>query len=193
VSEPVHAYPNALLNDTSLPIQISNIDTLNLDIQWNYDVGSVASTTMDLNALSSSNLNANIAVDMFFSDDKDKANNSTLATHEVMVWLGKFGAATQPLGFKDTPTMQYIIGATQFSLYNAANSQGQQVFTWVAQENTTQFDGDVAPLLKQLSTITGGPTAQTYLGYFAFGSEILYATGNMTFSVPKMALEVNGS
>jgi len=193
LTEPVHAYPNAKLNDTAFPIQVSNINTLTMDIEWNYAVGDIASTSTDLGALSTANLNANIAVDLFLSDDKIKAENSTLATHEVMVWLGKFGAATQPLGYSPTPTMQYIIGATQFSLYNGVNSAGQQVFTWVASQNTTQFNGDVSPLIKQLSTITGGPTDQTYLGYYAFGSEVFYATGNMTLSVPKMGLEVNGS
>lgn len=77
-------------------------------------------------------------------------------------------------------------------LYYGTNGVGQNVFTWLAAENTTSFQGDVKQLITQLSTVPGGPTGQTYLGYFAFGSEIFYAGGNMTFSVPKLSLSVNG-
>jgi len=140
------------------------------------------------------NLNANAAVDMFLSDDGTKAESSVDATHEVMIWLGRFGPSTIPLGFewglapKDTATINRV----QFSLYYGTNGVGQNVFTWLAADNTTSFKGDVKQLITQLSTVPGGPTAQTYLGYFAFGSEIFYAGSNMTFSVPKLSLAVNG-
>jgi hypothetical protein len=45
-------------------------------------------------------MNANVAVDMFFDANKDTSSKSTKAAHEVMVWLGMFGPATQPIGFQ---------------------------------------------------------------------------------------------
>jgi hypothetical protein len=78
-------------------------------------------------------------------------------------------------------------------LYAAQNTQGQYVFTWYATNNTATFTGDITPFFSALSTYKGAPTSDSYLGYVAFGSEIFYATGgNMTFSVPKMSLSING-
>jgi hypothetical protein len=77
-------------------------------------------------------------------------------------------------------------------LYYGTNGVGQNVFTWLASDNTTSFQGDVSPLITRLANVPGGPTGVTYLGYVAFGTEIFYAGQNMTFSVPKMALAING-
>jgi hypothetical protein len=106
----VHAFPNAKLNDTAFPIQVQNLQSLTLDVQWNYAVGNDPSDTTDLDALTAANLNCNVAVDMFLSEDETKAENSTLASYEVMVWLGRFGPSTQPLGFTTTPALQQQAG-----------------------------------------------------------------------------------
>jgi len=45
-------------------------------------------------------MNANVAIDMFFDSSKSSSSETTKADHEVMVWLGMFGPATQPIGFK---------------------------------------------------------------------------------------------
>lgn len=109
----MHAYPNALLNDTALPVQVSTLNNLTIDLQWNY-AQTKAETALDINSLMAGNLNANAAVDMFLSDDKTKAENATEATHEVMIWLGRFGLSTIPLGFtwgeapKDTVTIDNV-------------------------------------------------------------------------------------
>jgi len=62
----VHAFPNAKLN-ASLPVQLSKIATLPLDVSWTYAKGNTAAkagatVTSDLVDAS---LNANVAVDMF--------------------------------------------------------------------------------------------------------------------------------
>jgi len=67
------------------------------------------------------------------------------------------------------------------------------VFTWLAPQNTTSFTGDISPLITALSTNPKGPSSQAYLGYYAFGTEAFYSGGNVTLSVPKLALEVNGN
>lgn len=75
------------------------------------------------------------------------------------------------------------------NLYYGDNASGQRVFTWLANKNTTEFTGDLSPLVTSLATKTG-PTANSYIGYMAFGSEALYSINNVTFNVPKLELEV---
>jgi hypothetical protein len=104
----VHAFPNALLNDTALPIQLGSLANLTMDIEWTYAVGSVAAKTSDDNALNTASLQANAAVDMFLSDDATKANSSTLATHEVMIWLGVYGDSARPLGYPTITATEII-------------------------------------------------------------------------------------
>lgn len=66
---------------------------------WAYAPGSRISTVTDYNGLAKDDVNANVCVDMFLSSNKNDATSTTKSTHEVMVWLGRFGAATDPLGF----------------------------------------------------------------------------------------------
>jgi len=111
--EPVHAFPNAKLNTNALPNQVSNISSLILDVSWTYAAGDDAATEVDPSSLSADNLNANVAVDMFLSDDQATSGDPSNASHEVMVWLGQYGLATQPLGM-DTGvvTTQSVNGTT---------------------------------------------------------------------------------
>jgi len=106
----VHAFPNALLNDTSLPIQLGSLTNLTLDVKWTYAAGDVAADTSDDAALLAANLQANAAIDMFLSADQTTANSSTLATHEVMIWLGVYGNSARPLGFPTITATETING-----------------------------------------------------------------------------------
>jgi hypothetical protein len=100
--EPVHAFPNAKLNSTALPVQLASVSSLNVDVKWSYSEGNKTNAAgLDESAMTAAGLNANVAVDMFLSSDKSKAESTTDASHEVMVWMGQFGLATQPLGFAD--------------------------------------------------------------------------------------------
>jgi hypothetical protein len=47
----------------------------------------------------STDLNANVAIDLFLDSDKQTSSVTTKAAHEVMLWLGMFGPATQPIGY----------------------------------------------------------------------------------------------
>jgi hypothetical protein len=95
----VHAFPNALLNDTALPMQLSQLTNMTLDVKWTYAVGNLPADTSDDAALANANLQANAAVDMFLSSTASTADNSTLASHEVMIWLGVYGDSARPLGY----------------------------------------------------------------------------------------------
>jgi len=61
------------------------------------------------------------------------------------------------------------------------------VHTWIADSNTTEFNGDVSPLLFQLAD-NGGPGPDDNLGYVAFGSETWYSFENVTFYVPRLVM-----
>lgn len=190
---PVHAFPNAQLITAALPLKISEVQNLFVDVDWTYAIGDDPAAVADEDSLVAGNLNCNVAVDMFFDSNSGKANNETIASHEVMVWLGQYGLATQPLGLSSTPADTASVNGTTFNLYHGANQQGQQVFTWIADGNQTTFVGDVSPLVKRLANIENGPPSNTYMGYMAFGSETLYASaGNVTFSVSQLTLEING-
>lgn len=63
------------------------------------------------------------------------------------------------------------------------------MFTWLANGNTTDFEGDVNQLMQRLEGF-GGPTSADHLGYLAFGSEALYSTANVTLSVSELAIDL---
>jgi len=134
-----------------------------------------------------------VCVDMFLSNDQQQAQDSAKASHEVMVWFGKFGAATQPLGFGSTVALTESINGTTFNLYFAANGVGQQVFTWVAADNTTTFAGDLSPLIRKLSTLSTGQLVWPTWRLLCFRKRNPLRNGNMTFSVQRLDLDVNRS
>lgn len=74
-------------------------------------------------------------------------------------------------------------------LYAGGNAIGQKVFTWLAESNTTVFNGDVFPLVDKLAD-NGGPAGTAYLGYFAFGTEALYSFENVTFYCPFLTMDI---
>jgi hypothetical protein len=49
------------------------------------------------------------------------------------------------------------------------------------------------PLLTKSATLANGPSMDSYLGYYAFGSEAFYSNGNVTFSVLKLDMDVTTS
>jgi Glycosyl hydrolase family 12 len=80
-------------------------------------------------------------------------------------------------------------------LYYGTNTETQQeVFTWLATGNPTSFNADVSGMIKGLQDATGAnaPGNNVYFGYAAFGSETFYSGTNVTFSVPRFALSING-
>lgn len=95
---PVHAFPNAKLDISALPIQLSSFTSLDVDVDWHYAVGNDNKTVSTSSELSAGGLNANVCVDMFFGATSAQSSSTTTSTYEVMVWLGQYGAATQPIG-----------------------------------------------------------------------------------------------
>ncbi|OCL02672.1 glycoside hydrolase family 12 protein, partial [Glonium stellatum] len=187
---PVHAFPNAklLLPDT-IPVQLSNLSSLTLDVEWTYGLGNYAHNETNNTAIAAGGVNANVAVDMFLANDRDNSTSTSDAAYEVMVWLGRWGDATDPIGLFNGSRATHDANGTVFDLYYGDNDLGQRVFTWVAQQNVTAFTGDIGPLLQRLSNFSG-PGEEAYLGYLAFGSEVLYSFENATIYVPKLEMDV---
>jgi hypothetical protein len=190
-TEPVHAFPNAELNLPSvIPVQLSTMTGLKVNTNWTYGLGDSIAPTNDDAALSAETLNANVCVDMFADPDATNAQNTTSAAYEIMVWLGRWGTATLPIGWLEGERLILTVSdGTSFGLFYGDNSLGQKVFTWVAHGNTTTFNADIYPLLGQLGQF-GGPAQTDHLGYVAFGSETLYSLQNVTFAVPGLAMDL---
>jgi hypothetical protein len=190
-TEPVHAFPNAKLDLPGLiPVQLSSMKGLNINTNWTYGVGDSRAASNDDATLSAENLNANVCVDMFVDADATSSQSTTTAAYEIMVWLGRWGTATLPIGWLEGERLILTVSdGTSFGLFFGANSLGQKVFTWVAHGNTTSFNADIYPLLGELSQF-GGPAQTDHLGYVAFGSEALYSLQNVTFAVPGLEMDL---
>ena len=86
----VHAYPNANLSSSLLPLRLTNLSSLDVDLEWSYKKA-------DSGKLADGALTANVAMDLFLDPDPSKAKSGGEASFEVMVWVGDFGQ--HPIGF----------------------------------------------------------------------------------------------
>lgn len=93
----MHAYTN-LLVEKVLPLSLGEISEINLDLHWTYGLGDTVAQSTNNATMKANEVQTNVAVDMFFDADKMKAQNSSSAKFEVMVWFATFGDETQPLG-----------------------------------------------------------------------------------------------
>ncbi|CRG91976.1 hypothetical protein PISL3812_09030 [Talaromyces islandicus] len=196
-TQPVHAFPNIMVEGDTLPVVLQDLDTVHMDVEWTYGVGNKPSPTTDEAALNTENLNANVAIDMFLDSDKTTSSNSSQAKFEIMIWFAKFGASTDPIGYDATKAKNGVVttttvNGTDFDLYYGHNSQGQTVLTYICSETTGTFNGDLQALLTRPTALTASqfPAETDYLGHFSFGSEAFYSTKNVTFSVSNFAIDM---
>lgn len=100
---PVHAFANSKVEGTVFPDQLSTMNQLVVDLEWDYYMTDQNQTRFA--GLEAQNVNANVAIDMFMDTDKSRSTNEYAdkkqpAKAEVMVWLGAIGPSTQPVGTK---------------------------------------------------------------------------------------------
>ncbi|KAK6383579.1 uncharacterized protein PV06_01020 [Exophiala oligosperma] len=190
-TQPVHAFPNIQIDPSNnvLPVEISTVAAINISTEWHYGVGSVVPTSTDGTELTSIELNANVAIDMFIDSNQHAATSTKDAKYEVMIWLADFGASTQPIGLEQGSRKTVVIGGTTFDLYFGVNGLQQTVLTWVASGMVQSISADFKPLLEDLTSV-GGPSTTDYLGYLAFGSEALWSSQNVTFSNPTLNMDI---
>ncbi|KAF1848128.1 glycoside hydrolase family 12 protein [Cucurbitaria berberidis CBS 394.84] len=189
----VHAYPNINFNPIQHdPILISNLFSIDVKVSWSMRLKSSSMLSVfDTDGLAVVNAKTNVALDIFFDPEVEKAVNTTAPRYEVMVWIGKFGTIL-PIGASSTIRANRLhkqkIGKESFTLYQGPNDNGQYVFTWVAGSNKTYFEGDVSPLVHYLWR-HGMILAANYIGVIQFGTEQKHAMSNVTFSVDRFALD----
>lgn len=97
-----------------MPIQLSALSGLTLDVEWTYQAGALApqQTALDNADVTAAQLNANVCVDMFLAADQGNSESTTDSDYEVMVWLGQFGDSVQPLGYGGAPLETKLIDGT---------------------------------------------------------------------------------
>ena len=200
-TQPVHAFPNIKLNaddETEIPLKISDVGQIAVDVEWYYGTGNGDPTTVDIAALTNVNAATNVAIDMFLDTNEKSSTDPEKAEFEVMVWLAAFGSATEPIGLAEGSKASEVINGVTFNLYYGKNGLGQTVLTWMVPAGTiaNNFNGDLSPLVKyDFSTLTlpadiPYPKPNAWLGYIGLGSEALSATQNVTLSVPKLSMEI---
>lgn len=174
------------------PTAIHSIDTMNVDVEWTYGLGTKAVNATDIPGLTAALVNTNVAIDMFLDADKIKSQSSTDAKFEVMVWLCTIGTATQPIGYAQGAITSQIVNGTTFNMYFGQNGLGQYVLTWVAAQAVEKFIGDISPLLTTIPSLgqTEYPAASDYLGYMGLGSEALWTPQQVTFDVSHLTMDV---
>jgi hypothetical protein len=202
-TQPVHAFPNIKLNadsNTDIPLQISAVQNVEVDIEWYYGAGDTDPTTIDIASLTAAEANTNVAIDMFLDNNEGNSKDPEKAQYEMMVWLAAFGTATQPIGYP-TVVATEVINTVTFNLYYGKNGLGQTVMTWMVPAGTiaNQFYGDLSPLVKydyssiaSLPASNPPPSSSAYLGYIGLGSEAYWSGQNVTLAVHKLSMDVRG-
>ncbi|KAH0593790.1 hypothetical protein MHUMG1_08541 [Metarhizium humberi] len=195
----VHAFPNAKVDSKNFPVQIGSVSKFEFDVEWSLSLKNDTREEVTDADVTTNQINANVAIDMFMDKDSTKAEDSEKAGFEVMVWFADFGTDAWPLGKTNTPDKGLVKSQTlegvEFELYSGLNSQSQMVLSWVATKPTTTFKGDLKPLMDTIFAMNNAnyPQKTDYLGYLAFGQEAYSSTANVTFSVPSLAVDIETS
>ncbi|KAK5954548.1 hypothetical protein OHC33_004270 [Knufia fluminis] len=187
----VKGFPYMKLDPERLPTQLWNVSTLQFSGKWSTLVEGTEDQSPEEQAVAYDNvgLKTNAAIDMFLSDD---ATNSTGlgAPIEIMIWLW-YVPAIIPLGYTEsTPDIDTVeVGGTSFSLYHGWNAQGQNVFSWLPQQNLTSTNDDFSPLLTYIWK-KGLLSGALYLGQVEFGTEVMHAGLTTTFQASDYELKL---
>ncbi|KAF2134969.1 glycoside hydrolase family 12 protein [Dothidotthia symphoricarpi CBS 119687] len=196
----VRAYPHIQFESDLLPLTFANISSLNFTLKWAMSpVSLIASASDDPtthpndDALEAINVEANVVADLFADADMVVSQQSANQTYEIMVWFGRFGSASKPIGMDDRGQMAITasVGGFNFTLYNGTNGNGQSVFSWVSPSILTSFSGDMSPFLHQLARYGLIPW-DTYLGVVQFGTETFYSNSKVKFACKNFQAALGG-
>jgi len=187
----VKAFPYIKVDPSRMPVQLWNVSTLDFSGKWSMLVQGTENASSHDQAVAYDNigLKANVAIDMFLSDNI--TNSTGLGSPvEVMIWLW-YVPAILPLGHSEsTPDIDTVaIAGTNFSLYHGWNAQGQDVFSWLPHQNLTSTNADYSPLLKYIWN-KGLLSGALYLGQLEFGTEVMHAGLSTTFSASDYSLQL---
>lgn len=90
-----------MVESSDIPVQLSKIQSLNVDIAWTMGPGDVPVASTVQADLDTAYVKANVAFDVFLDPNSKNAGDPTKAGYEFMVWLASYGG-TQPLGWATT-------------------------------------------------------------------------------------------
>lgn len=199
----VHSFPNIKLNSNILPLQLSNLSSLNISASWTM----APSNSKQGTDLASIETAANVIIDMFLDPNSTIANSTTLPQYEVMVWIAAFDGKL-PIGYSSSmknPPKQILGGIELYAslnyfcvsllsksstLYMGQNSNGQYVYSWLAPGNIYDFNEDISLLLHYLWRHKYIDESN-FLGTVQFGTETFHSTSNVTFSTQNFNLSVH--
>ncbi|KAF6809298.1 glycosyl transferase [Colletotrichum plurivorum] len=187
----VKGFPYLKAHPARLPVQLWNVSRLQFTADWKTYVAGKENASPDEAAklFDDIGLHANVAIDMFLSDDI--ANSTGLnAPLEIMIWPW-WVPTVKPLGWAEsTPDKDtVVVDGTPFSLYHGWNDGGQHVFSWLARKNLTSADADFSPLLKYIWQ-KGMLSGALYLGQLELGTEIKHAGAEVHFEVSNYNLSI---
>jgi hypothetical protein len=94
----IHAFPQATLQDTALPLPIIDLGQLVLDFVWTMGIGDANSPSTSELRLDAQQVNSSVALDMYMDADKTKAAEGGEAAFEMIIFFANFGLQ-DPVGF----------------------------------------------------------------------------------------------
>ncbi|KAK2596113.1 hypothetical protein QQS21_006460 [Conoideocrella luteorostrata] len=197
----VRAYPNALVKNKNLPVQLGRINKFELDVEWHFSSKNDSVVEISRDHAIEKDVSANVAIDMFLDKEASKSGSSEKAAFEVMVWFADYGKTAWPIGkhsVDDRGESAVKLNGTEFRLFTGRNTntkREQLVFTWLATQNTNKFNGSLLPLMNAIFAKGNAtwPQKTDYLGHFAFGQEAYQSSENVTFSVPQLVVDIESS
>lgn len=149
----VKSYTNVVSSGTSCA-QLSAIDSLPTTFDWSY---------------SGTDIRANVAYDTFLGSSCSGTN-----AYEVMVWLADYGGV-DPLsnsGYPPTPSASPTIDGVAWNLIIGTSTDGTfTVYSFVAQETTNSFSGNLMDFYHWLET-NEGLSSDSYVQAISAGSEV---------------------
>lgn len=200
-----HAFPQATLQDTALPITLLDLGALELVFSWTMGIGDEAAPSTSVRRLESQAVNATVALDLFLDADPVIAGQGGKAAFEMLILFASYGLQ-DPIGFgngSNTIAAHTTAAGNDFDLYAGKNDNLQNVFTWVASDpnGITDFNGDISPLFNVVLNLASTaknfaeldvtlPIFGDYLGYVGFGSQTYSSIGHVTFAVPKLGIDL---
>lgn len=94
----IHAFPQASLSDTALPITLEDLGELNLNFSWTMGIGNDNAPATSTRRLFAQEVNASVALDMYIDASQVKAADAGKAGFEMIIFFASYGLQT-PVGF----------------------------------------------------------------------------------------------
>jgi xyloglucan-specific endo-beta-1,4-glucanase len=95
----VHAFPNIKLESEKLPLRLSELAQLNIAASW------TVTPESEYESLFTTDIAANVVVDMFLDPDPQTAKSTTLPKYEIMIWFSAFGGRVPSENLQPNNTM----------------------------------------------------------------------------------------